>query len=221
MARSHVCQRYGKRVLQATGPMMIKRPPAAIYIERQSATIAETLGIPARMVNADFRRPIGRRGLFALALGGALAGLNACSTPDAAPAVATVPPPVTPADPAATSMADKIKLISDTVGTTLPKLGVNNDKMTAGLSIVSQLAELAGKATAGGGSLSTIAQGAVGLIGKLAPFAFLAGPYAPIIKAALAMSPAILQLVGIHARQAPGAMAPHEAEAVLRHARGY
>lgn len=181
-----------------------------IVIDRKQ----QTLCIPER---------IGRRGLFALAIGGALMGLDACASPDAAPAVATVPPglPATPADPAATSMADKIKLVADTVGATLPKLGLDSGKLSAGVDIVSQLAGLAGKAT-GGGSLASIAQGAVGLIGKLAPIAGLVGgPYGMIISAALAMSPAILQLAGIHARQAPGMMATADAEHILRQARGH
>lgn len=175
----------------------------------------QTLCIPER---------IGRRELFALAIGGALMGLDACASPDAASAVATVPPglPATPADPAGTSMADKIRLVADTVGATLPKLGLDSGKLSAGVDIVSQLAGLAGKATAGGGSLASIAQGAVGLIGKFAPIAGLVGgPYGMIISAALAMSPAILQLAGIHARQAPGMMATADAERILRQARGH
>lgn len=169
-------------------------------------------------------KPIGRRGLFALALAGTALTLAACAGP-AEPVPVTggpLPPPETGVH---TNVADKFKLVADAIGNILPALGLTSDRLAQGVRVVSDIAGVAGKIMALGsggiGSLASLASEGAAMIGTLGPIlGIVGGPYGMIISATVAIVPEILRLAGVQGRQVPGlarvAMTPDQAERILR-----
>lgn len=150
-----------------------------------------------------------------------IAALPACSvtTPPVPPVVSTVPAQNL-------TIAEKVQLVADALGNVLPKLGVTDPRIAQGLNIVDQLTALAGQIKLSGGNVSDLAIQAADMIGTLAPLLdLIAGPYAPVIDAAVAIIPEILQLAGVSqpatGSLAPPAMTPAQAEAILHKAAGY
>jgi hypothetical protein len=169
-------------------------------------------------------KPIGRRGLFALALAGTALGVAACGGLTQ-PVPATGGPALPPATGIEATIADKIKLVADAIGNILPALGLTSERLAQGVKVVSDIAGVAGKIMAlgggGVGSLASLASEAAGMIGGLGPLlGIVGGPYGMILTAAAALVPEILRLAGVQGREVPGlarvAMSPDQAERILR-----
>lgn len=168
---------------------------------------------------------VGRRGLFAVALGGALAGCGGREPP------ASVLPPISgPPEPPKTgvaAVADKFDTIAKAIDGILPKLGLDGGVLSGVTKLVSDLADLTGKIAASGGGDGTksLVETAGGIVDKTVSLLQSAGtgsgPYGWLLSAGLSMLPEIFKLAGINkpgrrfAARVP-MIPPHQAETMLR-----
>lgn len=159
----------------------------------------------------EYQKPIARRGLFAMALAGALSG---CAQ-QVAPVVSPPPPAPTP-EP---GVVDYLAGIASGVLGIAGKLGLDAGTVATLQSLAGRLAAIASAVTAPGGS-ALLAE-AAGIVQKLLPLLSLAGgPAGGIVAAISSLLPLIASFTGLrtNARTAGPAMPPAAAMAVLHRA---
>lgn len=167
--------------------------------------------------------PMARR-TFAMGIAGSLSAAVLASLAGCAPAagvVAPVGPPIVPAVPltGAAAAADKIRLISDAIGTALPTFGLDGGKIATVTAAVGKLAGIA-EAILAGGSLSSLVSNAGGVLAGLQTV-LTGGNAGAILDAAFTLWPVIAQFAGIQSRRLgrqASSMDTATAEAILRRA---